>query len=331
MAESTRIVRKAYGSGRWFPGGHGELVSAVEGYIDAAEVEPVSGRIVGAIAPHAGYVYSGPIAGYTFRALRDNVWAGSAPTTVVILGFSHRGGFPGVALMDGDAVATPVGETDLDREVGDMLVAASPLIHYGYRPHKGEHSAENIIPFAQVALPDARLVVGIIGDHELATREALAQALHQLSGRKQYEPATREASAQARHQLSARKQHEPATRKALAQALQQLSARKRIVVVASTDLLHDASYERVCSTDKKTLAKIAALDEAGLKAAWSFAEQVCCGVGPVLTTMRFAKLQGADSGSVLRYRNSGDDHPESRGSWVVGYGAVVFARPDKAE
>jgi AmmeMemoRadiSam system protein B len=284
-----RVIRKAYGSGRWFPGGHRSLVSAVEGYIEQAEVEPVAGRIVGAIAPHAGYVYSGPVAGYAFRALRDNAREGQAPETVVILGFSHRGAFPGVALMDGDAIATPVGETDLDREAGDALAAGSDRIQFDYRPHMGEHSAENEIPFAQVALPDAKLVVGIIGDHEPATREALAAAL------------------------------------------QQLSARKRIVVVASTDLLHDASYERVCNTDKKTLSKIAALDETGLKDAWSFAEQVCCGIGPVLTTMRFAKLQGAESGTILRYRNSGDDHPESRGNWVVGYGAVVFARPDKAE
>ncbi len=289
MAESKRIVRKAYGSGRWFPGRHEKLVSDVEGYMEQAEVKPVSGRIVAAIAPHAGYVYSGPVAGYTFRALRDNARAGSAPETVVILGFSHRGGFSGVALMDGDAIATPVGETALDREAGDMLAATSKLIRYDYRPHMGEHSAENEIPFAQVALPDAKLVVGIIGDHEPATREALAQAL------------------------------------------QELSARKQIVVVASTDLLHDASYEKVCSTDKETLAKIAALDDAGLAESWSFAEQVCCGIMPVLTTMRFAKQQGAESGSMLRYRNSGDDHPESRGSWVVGYGAVVFAVPEKAE
>ncbi len=286
MMESPKIVRKAYGSGRWFPGGRRELVSAIEGYMDQAKVEPVSGRIVGAIAPHAGYVYSGPVAGYTFRALKDNARDDKAPETVVILGFSHRGGFPGVALMDGDAIETPVGATTLDREAGDVLAAASDRIRYDYRPHKGEHSAENEIPFAQVALPDAKLVVGIIGDHEPATREALAAAL------------------------------------------QRLSARKRIVVVASTDLLHDASHEKVTKTDEKTLARIAALDEDGLEAAWSFAEQVCCGIGPVLTTMRFAKLQATGPGTILRYRNSGDDHPESRGSWVVGYGAAVFAVPE---
>ena len=79
------MIRKAYGSGRWFPGGHGALVSAVEGYLAQAEAAPVAGRIVAAIAPHAGYVYSGPVAGYTFRALRDNARQGQAPETGIDL------------------------------------------------------------------------------------------------------------------------------------------------------------------------------------------------------------------------------------------------------
>jgi hypothetical protein len=278
-----QVINKTYGSGRWFPGSRAELVTAVEGYMASAELQPVSGRIVGGIAPHAGYVYSGPVAGYTFRALQENAARVGMPEVVVILGFNHRGGLPGVSLMDGDAIATPIGETALDREAGSVLVAASDRIRFDSRPHEGEHSAENEIPFAQVALPEARLVVGLIGDHDMETFDALASALHQLS------------------------------------------QRTRIVVVASTDLLHDASYERVSHTDRTTLQQIADLDERGLRNAWSPAEQICCGIGPVLTLLKYARLQGVESGTLMKYRNSGDDHPESRGSWVVGYGSVVFA------
>ena len=57
-----------------------------------------------AIAPHAGYVYSGPVAGHTFRAIRDGAREEGPPATVVVLGFTHRGGYAGVALMDGDAI-----------------------------------------------------------------------------------------------------------------------------------------------------------------------------------------------------------------------------------
>jgi MEMO1 family protein len=283
MKGNKRVVHKAHGGGRWFSGGHAALVAEIEGYMARADVPTLSGRIVGGIAPHAGYVYSGGVAGYTFRALQEDAAGGEKPETIVILGFSHSEGFSGVALLDGDAIATPVGEAALDRDSGAFLVAASDRIHFDSRPHQGEHSAENEIPFAQSALPASPLVVGLLGDHETATVDALAAALHQLS------------------------------------------ARKRIVVVASTDLLHDASYDRVAATDRKTLAMIAALDETGLKNAWSPREQVCCGIGPVLTLLEYAKMQGVESGILLKYRNSGDDHPESRGSWVVGYGSVVFA------
>lgn len=282
MSQSEKVVRVAHGSGRWFSGNHDVLVSEVEGYINRAEVPAVSKKIIGVIAPHAGYVYSGAIAGYSFRALRDSAAEFGGPETVVILGLSHSGGFSGTALMDGDAVSTPVSETALDVEAGQILANSSERMRFEYGPHAGEHSAENQIPFVQVALPHAKLVVGLIGDHDKKTRTELVKSL------------------------------------------QKLASKKDIVVVASTDLLHDADYELVSDTDRETLSKIAALDESGLEASWSFEHQVCCGIGPVLTLMQFAKTQGRESGLVLKYRNSGDDHPESRGSWVVGYGAVCF-------
>jgi len=282
MKQSERIVRVAHGGGRWFSGSHDELVSEVTGYIDHADVPVVSKKLIGVIAPHAGYVYSGPIAGYSFRALRDSADKFGSPDTVVILGLSHSGGFSGVALMDGDAVSTPVSESELDVEGGQILAEMSERIRFEYSPHACEHSAENQIPFVQVALPHAKLIVGLIGDHDRKTRTELVKAL------------------------------------------QKLAEKREIVVVASTDLLHNADYETVSDTDRVTLSKIAALDEVGLEESWSFDHQVCCGIAPVLTLMEFAETQGVESGSVLRYRNSGDDHPESRGSWVVGYGAVSF-------
>ena len=284
MGEDKRIVHKAYGSGRWFSAEHAALVSEVKGYIDRAEMPRTLGRILGAIAPHAGYQYSGGVAGHTFRALRDSAEAGQAPETIVILGFSHQGGFSGTAILDGDAIATPVGESELDVAAGDILTSASARIRFDRRPHQGEHSAENEIPFAQVALPNAKLVVGLIGDHDAATIDALASALHQLS------------------------------------------VRRKIVVVASTDLLHDADYDRVSRVDKQTLAMITALDARGLAHAWSPSSQVCCGIAPVLTLLKYMILHQVECGSLLTYCNSGDDHPESRGDWVVGYGSVVFSR-----
>jgi len=281
--EADLAVREALGSGTWFPGNREQLALTVNGYIDEADVPKISGTIVGAIAPHAGYAYSGGVAGYTFRAARDNALAGHGPETVVVLGLSHGGGFPGVALMDGDAIQTPLGQMPLDKDAGGLLAADSSRIFFNYRPHSGEHSAENEVPFVQASLPDAKLVIGLIGDHDAQTLDELVVALDGLA------------------------------------------KEKRILVVASTDLLHDPDYDLVVKTDKATLAKLEVLDHVAVAGSWGYSSQVCCGVGPVLAVMRFAKARGCKRGTILYYRNSGDDFPESRGNWVVGYGAVVFS------
>lgn len=112
---------------------------------------------------------------------------------------------------------------------------------------------------------------------------------------------------------------------ALARALHKLAAKKKILVIASSDMLHDPSYERVRKTDQATLRRVLTMDITGVMHDWDYSQQVFCGIGPVFTAMKYAQLQGSAKGIVLRYRNSGDDFPESRGQWVVGYGAVAFA------
>jgi len=283
---SEGIVREALGAGRWFPGSGKQLKAMVEGYIENARPVKVNGRIVAAIAPHAGYVYSGKVAGYTFRAIRDNTEAWGRPDTAVVLGIGHRGGFQGVALMDGDVLRTPLGDAVLDTTGADAMASMSARIYLDYRPHAGEHSAENEVPFVQAALPGIPIIVGLVGDHDPRTLDDLGAALDRLS------------------------------------------EEKKIVVIASSDMLHDPDYALVTRTDRESLKLVAAMDHAGIRKGWDHSRQTFCGIGPVLAAMRFAQRKGCPEGTVLIYRNSGDDFPESRGRWVVGYGAVVFAVPD---
>ena len=282
-ADAGRVVRYAGGSGRWFSDDGERLRREVGQYLDGAQLPAIEGRIVSGFAPHAGYQYSGKVAGYTFRALRDAVSAGKGPEALIILGFSHRAGFQGVALMDGDAIKTPVGEAPLDREAGAFLAGQSERIRFDHTPHLKEHSAENEIPFAQVACPGVPLVVGLMGDHDLETIGATVKALLAL-GKK-----------------------------------------KKIVVIASTDMLHAGDYELVTRTDKASLEKVKAMDHEGLVKEWSGRKQTFCGICPVLTVMRYAQGLGCRQGLVLRYSNSRDEYPVGAGDYVVGYGAVVFA------
>lgn len=283
--KNQQVVRRTRGDGRWFPGDKAALSKMINEYIGAAQVSPVKGRIIGAISPHAGYIYSGPIAGYVFRVIKEQAAKGEAPDTVVILGLSHQGGFRGVALMDGDAIRSSLGETALDKDAAALLTSNRPSIYLDYAPHNGEHSAENQIPFVQSVLPGARLVVGLIGDHD------------------------------------------PKTFNELSAGLGELAKKRKLLVIASSDLLHDPDYNRVTQTDHASLKNVAAMKTHELLERWSYENQIFCGMSAVAVTMRFVEKQGCREGIVLRYRNTGDDHPDSRGNWVVGYGAVVFPLP----
>lgn len=276
-------IQRAWGAGRWFPSEEASLRAMVEGLIGQARVPEIQGHLVAALSPHAGYAYSGKVAGHTFRALRDQARAGRRPECVVVLGFSHRGAFPGTALLEGQGIRTPLGVADLDRQTGAFLVGRDPGIVWDSRPHKGEHSAENLIPFVQAALPGVPLVVGLLGEAPAAP--------------------------------------------SLAQTLQALARTRRILVLASTDLLHDPDYDRVVATDRKTLDFLRRLDVKGLRAAWHPQRQILCGIAPVTCALTYASLEGCREGTVLLYRNSGDDHPEGRGTWVVGYASVLYAAP----
>lgn len=276
------IIHMAKGAGRWYPAAPAVLRDTVETYIDQAEPPACSGRIAALIAPHAGYLYSGAVAGHAYRAVRDQAQRGQPPNVAVVLGFSHHQAFRGVALLDGGGLQTPLGVAALDPDAGAFLVRRTPHIFFNADRYGDEHSAENQVPFLQVALPETRLIIGLVGDRD------------------------------------------PETIVAVSNALDALADETNVLVVASTDLLHDPDWSLVSRTDRETLALMAAMDAEGIRARWCSEHQICCGLAPVLTAMQVARLQGAKQGQVLAYRNSGDDAPETRGQWVVGYGAVAY-------
>ncbi|MEI8140469.1 MAG: AmmeMemoRadiSam system protein B [bacterium] len=282
MNAKNQLTRPALGAGKWFPGTTTQLKQTIAEQFENAFIPEVKNPIVAVIAPHAGYVYSGPTAAYTYRAIQENNLIHGAPDTVVILGFSHREQNQGVAIMDGDTFSTPLGATPLDKDCASLLVKADSRIKFDYRPHMGEHSLENQVPFIQTVMPAASLVMAMIGPRDMDLLDALATALKKLA------------------------------------------VKKKILVVASSDMLHDPSYERVRKTDQATLRKVIGMDIQGIMHDWDFSHQIFCGIGPVVTAMSYAQQQGCKKATLLRYRNSGDDFPESRGEWVVGYGAIAF-------
>jgi AmmeMemoRadiSam system protein B len=156
-----KAVRPPAVAGSFYPARPDELRETVTRLLAAAPPGP---RPKAVIAPHAAYVYSGPVAASVFRRLED------APfSRVVLLGPSHFVYLHGVALPDASAMRTPL---------GDVPVESLPLPRDG-SAHAGEHSLEVELPFLQVMLRSFTLAALAVGD---TTPDELASVLEQLWG-----------------------------------------------------------------------------------------------------------------------------------------------------
>lgn len=127
------------------------------------------------IAPHAGYVYSGPIAGSVYRLL---VRQRTTIRRVVLLGPAHRVAIAGLALPGDDYLATPLGPVRVDREAA-AEISPLPQVTVDREAHAGEHSLEVELPFLQVVLDEFTLVPLVVGR---AGPEAVAEVLESLWG-----------------------------------------------------------------------------------------------------------------------------------------------------
>src|SRR3989338_4354345 len=101
-------------AGMFYPQNPKELKGMVERFLAGASVDEVEGDIVAMIVPHAGYIYSGPVAAYGYKAIKDK-----KIDTAVIIGLSHRVPFDGTAVYTGGAFRTPLGDVPVDTELAD--------------------------------------------------------------------------------------------------------------------------------------------------------------------------------------------------------------------
>ena len=165
-------VQPANVAGQFYPGSPEALAQAVDAFVaagDGAERRPLKAII----APHAGYRYSGPVAGSAYAAVRH-----LAPQVrrVVLLGPAHRVGFRGLAVPTCDALATPLGVVAVDH-AAVALARDVPGVHGLDTVFAGEHSLEVHLPFLQRVFPEARVVPLLVGD---ARPEVVDQVLERL-------------------------------------------------------------------------------------------------------------------------------------------------------
>lgn len=169
-------VRPPAVAGMFYPGDRAKLATAVDGYLDQARVQELD-KVRAVIAPHAGYIYSGPTAGYSFKALQSGL--ASTETPIYLLGPAHRVWFDGVSTGDFASMETPLGAALVDQARLRSLWALES--HYQALPsaHQGEHCLEVQIPFLQRITETFRLVPMLFGQVDArAVGRELAQRLH---------------------------------------------------------------------------------------------------------------------------------------------------------
>jgi AmmeMemoRadiSam system protein B len=171
MSTAIRPLRRAAVAGTWYPEQADELTVEVDRYLDAVEEMPTR-DVVAIIAPHAGLIYSGPVAAYAYRALQRRTF-----DVAVLVGPSHFVGFDGVSIVPRGGFATPLGPAVIDAAAADRIRAGSEKITPYPRAHEREHSLELQLPFVRRVLPDTPIVPLVMGYQERETIIGLADAL----------------------------------------------------------------------------------------------------------------------------------------------------------
>lgn len=166
------LIHKSTIAGSWYPGHPATLTHDIRSYLEKATLPPLTGKPVALVTPHAGYTYSGPVAGYAYKAVE-----GRAYTRVVVISPSHRAYFPFLSLWAQGGYATPLGVVEIDAEFCSRLMQASHDIQADQRPHLDEHALEIQLPFLQTVLGTFKLCPIIMGQQHMSLCRELATVL----------------------------------------------------------------------------------------------------------------------------------------------------------
>lgn len=166
-------VRPPAVAGAFYEARPDRLDRDVRARLAAAETgaaSPTPRPAFGAIVPHAGYVYSGPVAAATYARVR-------IPPTCVILCPNHTGRGAPAALDPSDAWRTPLGDVPVDRRLAARIAELAPSLEEDAEAHRREHSLEVQLPFLQVLRPDVAFVPISLGEPRLALCREIGEAL----------------------------------------------------------------------------------------------------------------------------------------------------------
>ncbi len=262
------------------------------------------GHIIAGVAPHAGFIYSGPVASYLYGALAEDGF----PETFVLVGPKH--GYmrvDGAAVMTKGSWATPLGECPIDNKLASAILESGESISpacivESEEAHMGEHSLEVQLPFLQFLnkKKPVQIVPLVISTPKFAACKCVG--------------------------------------KAIAEAINQ--TKRDVTIIASTDFTHYGAHfynyapvgsgpikkviEWIYETDADLIRKIEKMDGKALLKTVIEEHRTMCGASGVAAVLVAAQLLGATQGKLLKYLTSYDVRGSSDA--IVGYGAVAITK-----
>jgi hypothetical protein len=264
--ESKVDIRPSPIAGQWYQANAMGLAAQIDRFLEEAELPEIDGEIVGIMAPHAGHIYSGAVAGYAFAALR-----GLSPELVAVISPMHYPYSEPILTSAHSAYATPLGTLPIAEEVLDQIdrqLQSEIGVRIGRISNDSEHSLEIELPFLQRALTGPqRLVPIMLRDQSERMAKALGNAL---------------AKALSRNEMSS------------------------YLLVASTDLSHFYPQRTANVLDAELLRQVEAFDPAGVIQTEELGKGFACGRGALAAVMWAAKELGARKAQVLVHATSGD-------------------------
>lgn len=287
----TNEIIKPSVAGRFYPADPQALKEEIRTYLTNAEIEPARKQVLAVLAPHAGYVFSGPTAGYSYKYIQQQ-----KPDTVLLIGLAHQG-VEHACVFNGEGFETPLGRVEVDAHLVESLLAGDTPIQSDARPFKQEHSIEVNLPFVQMVFPDAQVASILITrtDPDLCRRVGA-----------QIAEAVKSSDKSILIVVSSDMSHYPAYE--TAQEVDRAML-KSLETLDPAQILDD-------------LSRLENRRDPNLHC-------VMCGSAAMLAAVEAAKTFGNVKGQMLHYSNSGDT-PFGEHSRVVGYGSFAIYQDEKA-
>jgi len=286
------IIRKAAVAGQFYDGDPARLRKEVASYLKPAR--PLKAHLLGILAPHAGYSYSGATAGAAFSFLKDADF-----DTVVMIGTAHTEAVAGAAIMPEGFFETPLGQVEIDSGLARELLASSKLFEERPSAHAREHSVEVELPFLQELGKTFKFVPVVVNTSDLRTLEAIGKCIGEAVKR----------------------------RKAVICVSTDLSHYPPGDIAERSDLALLEAFK--IAVRNKDMRYFALANDLLLEKSKYYMDTAACGYAAMVIGAAACVEAGADDFELIKYTHSGKVSGDE--AMVVGYGAGLFVSGGRVE